>query len=66
MPTVHAKVEDAFLERIRLVCKWEKKTQEELLKSALEDRINRHVKRLEAMEKAEEKILKTVPLNDAP
>lgn len=65
MPTVHAKVDEAFLKRIRKVCEWEDKTQEQLVRSALEDRIGRHLKRLEAMEKAEERILKTVPLIDA-
>lgn len=65
MPNISAKVDEAFLKRIRKVCEWENKTQEQLVKSALEDRINHHLTRLEAMEKAEERILKTVPLNDA-
>jgi predicted transcriptional regulator len=61
MRSISAKVDDAFLERINKVCKWEKKTQEQLVKAALEDRIDRYKEQLDALEKAEEKILKTLP-----
>ena len=61
MKTVSVKVDDAFLERIRKVCKWEKKTQDQLVKSALEDRMKLYVKQLEKLERTEEQIIKSLP-----
>jgi predicted transcriptional regulator len=61
MRTITAKVDDALLERIQRVCKWESKTQEQLVRSALEDKIKPYKKQLEELERAEEKIRRTLP-----
>jgi predicted transcriptional regulator len=61
MRTITTKIDDAFLERIQRVCKWENKTQEQLVRSALEDRIKPYKEQLDALEKAEKDIRNTLP-----
>jgi predicted transcriptional regulator len=66
MPTISAHVDDVFLRRVNKVCEWESRTQKELVRAALEDRIGRYKEQLDALEKAEAKILKTLPaLNES-
>jgi predicted transcriptional regulator len=61
MPTISIKVDDAFLQRINKVCEWERRTQKEFVRAALENKIGRYKEQLDALEKAEAKILKTLP-----
>jgi predicted transcriptional regulator len=62
MPTITVKVDDAFLRRINKVCEWSKQTQQQLMNEALEDKIKPYKKQLDELEKAEEKIRRTLPM----
>ena len=65
--TISVKVEDALLRRVNKVCEWENWTHQQIVKAALEEKLKSYKKQLDDLEKAEEKIRKTLPnvLNDA-
>lgn len=62
MPTLSVKVDEKFLRRFNKAREWAgNQTQEQFMKTALENQVRPYEKQLDELDKAEEKIRKKLP-----